>query len=102
MTLKPVRKPGDDIPYGSDSPTLTCEICGKQDLSHNMINLMIGSGSPGHPKLTGFQCPGSGQYHGRPEHWACSITCWEELAHACIAEHMVELLKQAHASLQEK
>ena len=93
--LNPVSLPKQqyEVPYGSDSPTLTCESCGKQELSHNMINLMIGVGSPGHPSITGFQCPGSGQYEGRPEHWACSPECWIKVAHACIDEHMQELLK---------
>jgi hypothetical protein len=99
MVLKPIRKSGGEVPYGSDSPILTCEICGKSAPSHLMINLMIGIGSPGHPSLTGFQCPGSGQYQGRPEHWACSLECWKQLAHACIDEHMIQLLRDKHDEL---
>jgi hypothetical protein len=100
--LKPVRKPGEEVEYGSDSPTLTCEKCGKQGPSHLMINLMIGVGSPGHPSITGFQCPGSGQYQGRPEHWACSLDCWREIAHACIEEHVHELLKFYHSQVNKE
>lgn len=107
MVLKPLKQQqpiDEEMPYGSDSPTLTCEICGKQAPSHLMINLMIGSGSPGHPRITGFQCPGGEAqkgtfYHGRPEHWACSLDCWEQLAHACITGHMLELLKEAHRKI---
>lgn len=95
--LKAIKPQEPD--YGSDSPTVTCEACGKPGPSHLMINLMIGIGSPGHPALAPFQCPGSGQIEQRPEHWACTPECWAKIAHACVDEHMSALLKQAHASL---
>jgi len=93
--LAPLKQP-EEPEYGSDSPTVMCECCGKSGPSHLMINLMIAIGSPGHPSISGFQCPGSGQVHRSPEHWACSPDCWKEIAHACINEHMHDLLLQAH------
>lgn len=77
--------PEQEIPYGSDSPIVGCEACGKSGRSHEMINVMIVIGSPGHPSLPAFQCSNT-------EHWACSPDCWKQVAHACIDEHMHVLL----------
>lgn len=69
--------------------------CGKVvNCRHDAINYMFVVGSPGHPSLMPFQCPSG-------EHWACSIECWEIVAHACIREHALEMLKQLHAGLQQ-
>ena len=85
--------------YGTDSPTVNCESCGKSGPSHLMINCIIFIGSPGHPSLPPFQCPGSQQIEQRPEHWACTPECWLLVAHACIDEHMHELLKVTRQSV---
>ncbi len=86
--LKPLPGAIEEVPYGSDSPTVTCEntACGKTGLSHEMINFMAGVGSPGHPSITGFQCP-------HVQHWSCSPDCWLIVATACLQEHMHELIK---------
>lgn len=98
--LKPVKMPAkpEEPEYGSDSPIVSCEACGKQGPTHLMINLAVCIGSPGHPMLPPFQCPGSQQTG--PEHWACSPECWQKVAHACIDEHMLVLLQQAQATIQ--
>jgi hypothetical protein len=85
----------EDVPYGSDSPTVKCENdqCSAIGPSHLMINCIIFIGSPGHPALPPFQC-------GQTEHWACSVECWSKVAHACIDEHMSELLKEARATVE--
>lgn len=103
--LKPVKLPAqrDEPEYGSDSPIVTCENpdCGKSGPSHLMINLMICVGSPGHPHLPPFQCPGSGQIESRAEHWACCPACWLVVGRACLEEHGHELLQQLHAAVGE-
>lgn len=74
-------------------PPRVCEACGiTVPIGHDAINCIIVIGSPGHPSLMPFQC-------AHEEHWACSIACWSQVAHACINEHMLELLKQAHQSV---
>ncbi len=85
--LKPIELHPQGIRQVREVPELTrtCEACGKQDLSPNMINVMMVVGSPGHPTIAPFQCP-------QEEHWACSPECWSKVAHACIDEHMVTLL----------
>ena len=95
--LKPLAPsvPLTETEVGSDSPTRTCEACGKQDKSHLMINCMIVIGSPGHHLLAPFQCP-------QVEHWACSPGCWRKVAHACIDEHMHEVLIEKRSSVGEK
>ena len=101
--LKPVHISNEEeIPVGSDSPLVTCDICGKTGLSHRMINLIIFVGSPGHESLAPFQCPGSKQIDGRNEHWACSIECWKNLAHACVDEHVSVLLQEFHSLVKTK
>ena len=72
-------------------PLRTCEVCGKQVPSSQAINIILTVGSPGHPSLAPFQCPGGGDSYG--DHWSCSPECWKTLAHACIDEHMHVLLK---------
>jgi hypothetical protein len=88
MVLAPVQMPGpvEEREPGWDSPIVACEACGKQEKRHLMINAVICIPAPGHPALTGFGCPAG-------EHWACSPECWRTVAHACIDEHMHELLK---------
>lgn len=90
--LKPLQEPTKPVEVGSDSPTVVCEACQKPGPSHLMINVMIVVGSPGHPALLPFQCSNT-------EHWACSPECWKIVAHACIDEHMHELLKAARATV---
>lgn len=92
--LKPLRKVEKKEPaYASDSPQRVCEKCGKTGPSHRMINCIICIGSPGHETLAPFQCQ-------QEEHWACSIECWSQVAHACIDEHMTQLLTQKHGGLE--
>lgn len=91
--LTPVQ--AELAPYGSDSPMVKCENCEATGPSHLMMNVMVAVGSPGHPAITGFQCPAI-------EHWSCSPGCWLVVAHACIDEHMHELLQLAHQKLREK
>ena len=67
----------------------TCEACNKQVESSTAINCIIVVGSPGHHELPPFQCE-------HEEHWACSLACWRLVAHACIDEHMHEMLQQRH------
>ncbi len=66
-----------------------CECCRQIVDSSKAINIMIVVGSPGHEEMAPFQCPAE-------EHWACSITCWSKVAHACIDEHMSQLLLDLH------
>lgn len=74
------------------APPVICESCGKVVQSRDQaINIILVVGSPGHPDLPPFQCPGGGDSYG--DHWACSLECWRQVAHACIEEHMQELLK---------
>lgn len=73
-------------------PIRTCEACGKKITSSLAINCIIVIGSPGHPTLAPFQC-------AHEEHWACSIGCWNKVAHACIDEHMSELLRYKHSEV---
>ena len=96
--LQPLTDKTEPV-QGTDSPTVTCEACGKTGPSHLMINFMAAIGSPGHHTLNGFQCPGSGQIDGRPEHWACSTECWLLVARACLDEHLLVLLKSARQSV---
>ena len=71
-------------------PPHTCEACGTiVAIGHFAINFIAVVGSPGHPELAPVQCE-------HTEHWACSLPCWSRVAHACIDEHMVELLKRQH------
>lgn len=70
----------------------TCEACGRSGLSPYMINVIMVVGSPGHPLLPPFQC-------SQEEHWACSTDCWLKVAHACIDEHMIVLLKNCRGEV---
>lgn len=71
-------------------PPRTCESCGKVvQESPDAINVVISVGSPGHKDLQAFQCP-------EEQHWACSIECWSKVAHACLDEHILEILKIMH------
>jgi hypothetical protein len=90
--LAPLPEPQPEIEVGTDSPTVQCENpdCGRSGLSHLMINVMITIGSPGHPAIPGWQCP-------HIEHWACSLDCWRVVSHACLDEHMFQMLKVSHA-----
>lgn len=82
-------------PLGSKPPKAeqiiirTCESCGTQIESSQAINIIVVVGSPGHAELAPFQCE-------HDEHWACSLECWRKVAHACIDEHIAELLYQQH------
>lgn len=87
MILKPLpnSKNVNDTP-----PPRKCEACGTiVAVGHDAINVIIVVGSPGHPSLAPFQC-------GYEEHWACSIECWQKVAHACIDEHMRVMLQELH------
>ncbi len=71
-------------------PIRTCATCGKQVPSSYAISIILTVGSPGHPSLAPFQGPGSGDSYG--DYWACSVNCWQQLAHKAIDEHMLVLL----------
>lgn len=88
MSVLPALPEKQEPEYATDSPAVTCAICGTQKPSCNMINFAVAVPSPGHPDLLGVGCP--------VEHWACSLNCWQKVAHACIDEHMLELLKERH------
>ncbi len=83
--------PGQATPLASD-PIRTCEACGKVSPGSESFNIMMQVGVAGHPSIAPFQCP-------HVEHWACSLDCWRKVAHACIDEHMHELLHYCHAQL---
>lgn len=70
----------------------TCEMCGTPVPSSYALNFILIIGSPGHPSLTPIQCT-------QTEHWACSIEHWEKVAHACITEHGLLLLQEAHSNV---
>lgn len=70
-----------------------CESCGKSLPSSQSINFIGIVGSPGHPSLPAFQCT-------QVEHWSCSIECWSKVAHACIDEHLHDILTKMHESLK--
>ena len=67
------------------SPVVKCDVCPNTGQAHDMIDFVANVLSPGHPKLTGIACP--------TQHWACSLECWIKVAHACIDEHLLEVLK---------
>lgn len=90
MMLKPL----DMSKKEPSIPMRTCEACGTQKPSDASINCIIVIGSPGHASLAPFQC-------AQEEHWACSIACWQTVAHACIDEHMAALLQSAHQTIGE-
>jgi hypothetical protein len=54
-----------------------------------------GIGVPGSPDLAAFSCD-SGQ------HWACSLDCWQKIAHACIDEHLAPTMQGAHNLLLQR
>lgn len=86
--LKPLPTMGE-APRPVDPPR-TCEGCGTivSDGSR-AINVILCIGVAGHPAIAGFQCP-------HIEHWACTPECWGKVAHACVDEHMLQLLKYLH------
>jgi hypothetical protein len=87
--LKPIQiEPTQDVPYGSDSPIIPCDMCGTQKPRHLMFDFVANVLCPGHPALTGIGCP--------VQHWACSMECWVQVAHACIDEHVLMILKYNH------
>lgn len=95
MLLKPLVINEGSV-QAQDPPPRTCENCGTiVERGDQAINVMMCIGSPGHPDLAPFQCP-------HTEHWACSPDCWEEVAHACIHEHMLPLLKYRQAQINLK
>jgi hypothetical protein len=80
------------------APPVVCESCGKVLPTHaNAYNMWFNSGIgvPGGPELHPISCDAG-------EHWACSLDCWQVVAHACVEVHMFETLKQAHAALEER
>lgn len=92
MLLKPLPGAARAEEIEEEEPKRTCEACGREGPSSMMINCIIVIGSPGHPLLLPFQC-------AHEEHWSCSATCWRQIAHACIDEHMHVLLMQAQARI---
>ncbi len=75
-----------------------CEACGYIVPSRDeAINIIINVGSPGHPSLAPFQCPGGGDTYG--DHWACSIECLKNIAHDCIENHVQEVLLYLHKNV---
>jgi hypothetical protein len=80
------------------SSPYVCESCGKVlatfSTGHNFW-FNGGIGVPGSPDLASIACDAG-------QHWACSIDCWSKVAHACIEQHLLETMKQAHVMLEEK
>jgi len=70
-------------------PTRICEICGKEVPGSEAINYIASIGVAGDPRLKPIQCP-------YEEHWSCSIEHLQQVAHACITEHLKEILVYAH------
>lgn len=54
-----------------------------------------GIGVPGTPHLAAFSCESG-------EHWACSIECWEAVAHACVTQHLRATMEAAHKMLLDR
>lgn len=75
-------RPLDQKQLPPPEPMEICESCGKSlPRSHALMSfIIVGGAKP-------FQCPGGG-------HVACSIECWAKVSHACIDEHMVEILSR--------
>ena len=78
-------------------PPRICQSCGKDipvgDAGINVITSVTHViGSPGHPGIPPWQCP-------QEEHWACSPDCWAKVAHSCIDEHMVPIVREIHKRL---
>ncbi len=91
--LKALTATSSPTPTIPPDPPRTCEACGRivEDGSQ-AINFMIQIGVAGHPSIDPFQCP-------QVEHWACSRDCWLKVAHACVDEHMHEVLKYYHSQV---
>lgn len=89
--LQPIPDKNKVLNTTAELPEITrvCENCATSRESSCMINCIIVIGSPGHASMAPFQCPNE-------EHWACSLDCWIKVAHACIDEHMIEVLKELH------
>ena len=92
--LKKTLTPGQvaQLLHAHLPPPVTCDSCGKNvavhDAATNMIvGMRIKIGVPGHPGIPPFNCP-----HG--EHWACSVDCWQKVAHDCITNHLVPMLQE--------
>lgn len=63
-------------------PVEICEACGKSlPRSKTKTAIVIAGGD------RAFQCPAGG-------HVACSTECWTKVAHACVDEHMSDLVEK--------
>ncbi len=85
-----------DKPQQTEIPAIprTCEACGTiVPEGDKAINFIPAVGSAGHPDVAGVvTCP-------YEEHWACSLECWAKVAHACIDEHMAQILQHIHQKM---
>ena len=92
-----VKKKASEIVV-SAQPPVVCENCGNV-LQHNSdaVNFWFNSGIgvPLGPQLSAFGCD-SGQ------HWACSLDCWETIAHACVTHHLRATMETAHNILKQR
>ena len=78
-------------------PPQVCQGCGKTIPTHDQGYNVISSvthviGVSGHPGVPPWQCP-------QEEHWACSPECWAKVAHKCIDEHMLPIVKEIHGRI---
>jgi hypothetical protein len=77
---------------------IVCEGCGKVLATlTNGYNFWFNSGVgvPGSPDLAAISCDAG-------QHWACSLPCWYNVAHACIDQHMGPTIQSAHDLLEER
>lgn len=88
--LQPIEVSNQKIDVST--PSRICEACRKKVPGDEAINIMMQIGVAGHPSIMPFQCPCE-------EHWACCRECWKKVAHACIDEHMHEVLMFFHAQV---
>ncbi len=60
----------DDIRY--DDPIATCDMCGRQGIQSDYLNLVVVTGSLGHHSLVHLK-------QQPAELWACSLDCWLQI-----------------------
>jgi len=75
---------------------VVCSACGKvlATLTNGWnMYFSCGVGVPGSPDISAFGCA---------EHWACSPACWLKVAHACVDQHLHDVMIEAHNQLEEK
>lgn len=93
MLLKPIQIIDKQDQGRIPALPRTCEACGTVvPEGDKAINFIPAIGSAGHPDLPVIRCP-------HEEHWACSLVCWAKVAHACIDEHLAQILQYAHQKM---